>query len=620
MKKKIGLLFVLLLAVVLPSLMGMKADAAAGWMNTCKPYQYTSVEEYLPTEMDSFKVGGREYFEGYVFYCWYQTSLSQVLYNLDGKYSSFSFDVGRVDGTNSMNSKLFIYLDGMIAQTVDLSPSDLSKRVTVNLNGAKHMKIVCQTQGHKYDVYYGIFNGQWTTNGSRGTTVGASTWLDTCPPYDISDTERMMASEDKGIYMGGKYYTNAISFYRWNPYNNPDNDEATVKFNLDGQYETFTFTVGHIDGETRANAELYVRLDGKTAKKVVMNADDLPQRVSVSVAGAKQMILELTAETEPLNTYDIYYGVGEAVLKSNGKVTGLSLDKSSISLTKKGQTASLKAQISPSDATNKTVKWTSSKTSVAKVSSSGVVTAVGNGTATITATSADGGFKATCKVTVTLPNLRNATISIAKSTYAYTGKALKPTVTVKYNGKKLRKNSDYTVSYKNNTKVGKATITVKGKGNYTGSKTKTFAIKIDTSKAYTVGNIKYKITSTSKKTAQVVGLKSAKKSTVTIPSTVKILGTSYKVTRIYAKAFQKNKYLKTLVIGANVQTIDGKAFYGCSKLSRICVKGKVLKSVGANALRGTKSKVRVEVPRKYYSKYKKLFTNKGQTKIQFVKK
>ena len=76
MKKKIGLLFVLLLAVVLPSLMGMKADAATGWMNTCKPYQYTSVEEYLPTEMDSFKVGGREYFEGYVFYCWYQTSLS----------------------------------------------------------------------------------------------------------------------------------------------------------------------------------------------------------------------------------------------------------------------------------------------------------------------------------------------------------------------------------------------------------------------------------------------------------------------------------------------------------------------------------------------------------------
>ena len=86
-----------------------------------------------------------------------------------------------------------------------------------------------------------------------------------------------------------------------------------------------------------------------------------PSEVSVSVAGAKQMILELTAETEPLNTYDIYYGVGEAVLKSNGKVTGLSLDKSSISLTKKGQTASLKAQISPSDATNKTVKWTSSK-------------------------------------------------------------------------------------------------------------------------------------------------------------------------------------------------------------------------------------------------------------------
>lgn len=59
---------------------------------------------------------------------------------------------------------------------------------------------------------------------------------------------------------------------------------------------------------------------------------------------------------------------------------------------------------------------------------------------------------------------------------AYTGKAIKPSVTVKDGDKKLVKGTDYTVSYKNNTKIGTATVTVTGKGDYTGTKTLTFKI------------------------------------------------------------------------------------------------------------------------------------------------
>lgn len=58
----------------------------------------------------------------------------------------------------------------------------------------------------------------------------------------------------------------------------------------------------------------------------------------------------------------------------------------------------------------------------------------------------------------------------------YTGKAIKPTVTLTYKNKKLKKNTDYTVSYSNNKKIGKATITIKGKGKFYGSRTKTFKI------------------------------------------------------------------------------------------------------------------------------------------------
>lgn len=58
----------------------------------------------------------------------------------------------------------------------------------------------------------------------------------------------------------------------------------------------------------------------------------------------------------------------------------------------------------------------------------------------------------------------------------YTGKALKPAVTVKFNGNKLVKGTDYTVTYQKNKAVGVATVTVKGKGNFTGKKKLTFKI------------------------------------------------------------------------------------------------------------------------------------------------
>ena len=58
----------------------------------------------------------------------------------------------------------------------------------------------------------------------------------------------------------------------------------------------------------------------------------------------------------------------------------------------------------------------------------------------------------------------------------YTGKAIEPKLTVKLNGKTLQKGKDYTVSFKDNKEIGTATVTVTGKGSYTGKKTATFRI------------------------------------------------------------------------------------------------------------------------------------------------
>lgn len=80
-------------------------------------------------------------------------------------------------------------------------------------------------------------------------------------------------------------------------------------------------------------------------------------------------------------------------------VTGVSLDKVSVELTK-GQQVTLVATVQPGDASNKSVTWTSSAASVASVSADGVVTALAVGTAVIKVRTNDGGYEATCTVTV----------------------------------------------------------------------------------------------------------------------------------------------------------------------------------------------------------------------------
>ena len=102
-------------------------------------------------------------------------------------------------------------------------------------------------------------------------------------------------------------------------------------------------------------------------------------------------------------TVDGGYTASATITVNTVPVTGVSLNASSATLTildGNAETRQLTATIAPSNATNKNVTWTSSNTSVATVSNTGLVTAVGKGTATITVRTADGGYEATCQVRV----------------------------------------------------------------------------------------------------------------------------------------------------------------------------------------------------------------------------
>ena len=85
---------------------------------------------------------------------------------------------------------------------------------------------------------------------------------------------------------------------------------------------------------------------------------------------------------------------------SDVPVSSVSLNKNTLNLLF-GNSETLIATVLPSDATDKSVSWSTSNSSVATVNSSGSVTAVGNGSCTITVTTTDGGKTATCSVNVT---------------------------------------------------------------------------------------------------------------------------------------------------------------------------------------------------------------------------
>ncbi|MEE1254303.1 MAG: Ig-like domain-containing protein [Paludibacteraceae bacterium] len=95
-------------------------------------------------------------------------------------------------------------------------------------------------------------------------------------------------------------------------------------------------------------------------------------------------------------------------------VTGVTLNKNNTTIYT-GRTETLTATIQPADATNKAITWTSDNTGVATINN-GVVTGVSVGTATITVKTADGGFSATCTVTVEeAPIVHPTGVSISKT-------------------------------------------------------------------------------------------------------------------------------------------------------------------------------------------------------------
>ena len=134
------------------------------------------------------------------------------------------------------------------------------------------------------------------------------------------------------------------------------------------------------------------------------------------------------------------------------------------------------------------------------------------------------------------------------------------------------------------------------------------------------GNI-YKVTSSRSSSQTVAFIGNKVKTSVTIPTTIKIKGATYKVTEISTNAFKNNRKLKKVAIGQNIVRIGKNAFYGCKKLTSITIKSSrlTLKNIGKNAFKNTSPKATVKVPKKQKALYNQILKKRGLNKKAKVK-
>ena len=250
---------------------------------------------------------------------------------------------------------------------------------------------------------------------------------------------------------------------------NPGNKEITITV----QKYTATLTWN----STTPNSIIY-GTTGKTATATVKVTEGTAGKVTYT-SGTTD-VLEIDANTGALTTKKVGSSEITAKMARTSTVKEASIKKT-ITVTAK------KIEIP----TGKTLTYNGEEQtgvdSKAEYRLSGTVKATNIGTYTATATLADANNtqwsdgSTTAKTISWKINAKNLSGNITISNIAdqtYTGSAItpQPTVTDTARNKALTNNSDYTLSYKDNTTVGTATITITGKGNYTGTVEKTFKI------------------------------------------------------------------------------------------------------------------------------------------------
>ena len=527
---------------------------------------------------------------------------------------------------------------GSVETSVTMKKGSNQLQVTVESTDKSTTETYTWTVEGKSEVYLSDLSYESNSASGWGNIMkDKSVDGNTMRLYD--GTQEQTFEKGMGIHATGNLYYDieGMGFKRFVTYMGVDreaNTDGNVKFNV----YTDNTQVYTGDAVTRESAmkKLDISVEGVKMLRLNVDKNGSDSNDHADFADAK-FITELADDTEP-----------ETVA-----VTGVTLDKSTAKLIEKGQTVDLTATVAPENATNKKVTFATSNEAVATVDANGKVTAVGNGTATITVTTEDGNKTATCEVTVEIPSVPEpapeelvgevkneiaAAESKKESDYteatwkAYdealkaAKKAVKEGTATKEEMQKILKDLRDAASALTKKEQTPSTNPGTPSTNPQTPSTNPDTSKEDTAKVGQVikadgqyGVFTYTITG--KDTVEVKGItaKGKAKKNVKIFAKIKSNGKTYKVTGVGANALKGCKKMTSLTIEKNVTKIGKNAFANCKNLKKITVKSKKINTIGKNAFKGISKKAAIKVPKAQKKKYTKLLNKAKLSKKVKIK-
>ena len=317
---------------------------------------------------------------------------------------------------------------------LSFSKPDETKHLTASVmpENATNKTVIWTTSNKKIAQ---VSNGKVTSKGPGTCTITASAGGTStiCKVNVKAPTEKITLNKTSATVYTGKTYTLTPDLI-------PSNSTDSVTWTSSNAKVAKVSSNGVVTGLAKGSATITAKTtSGKTAacKVTVKTAATKVTLSKTSITVNKGKTYTLKATMSPSDTNDSLHwsssnskvakvttsgdvaGVAKGsatitVKTGSGKTTAckvtvkvpstkVSLSKTSISVNK-GKTYTLKGAMSPSDSTD-SLKWNSSNTKIAKVSSSGIVTGVGKGSTTITVKT-NSGKTATCKVTVKIPSTK----------------------------------------------------------------------------------------------------------------------------------------------------------------------------------------------------------------------
>lgn len=310
--------------------------------------------------------------------------------------------------------------DGGMTATCDVTVVEPPKAESLDLGDYSLTADIYRDHSQWYEIHVSTYPSdavaeyEWTSSDETVATVygdGSSARIYT---EDYGEAVITVTDKRTGLAASMNIQT-AVQGFRWEePYDETYGSYPMITVYLDEEHQLqYSYSPSYA---SRIFSDLdqfvFYENDAVVKRPTVISIDE-----NGRVKGLEKGIVGI----KPTGRVGQEYGTGRLYIKVKARYTpveSISLNKTYLSMTQYDKEV-LKATLYPNDATNQSVIWSSSDASVASVDSKGVVTAVGGGSATITAESEDSSLRATCEVTVTADMYKAVDLGLSVKWAAY---------------------------------------------------------------------------------------------------------------------------------------------------------------------------------------------------------